>query len=249
MQSTAGPRWYVISLRPCGAHAPLRRAAKAAGHGFVALPPWRIVPREDAAARDALRAALAARATVFTSPAAVAAARALLPWPAGMHAIAVGGGTAAALRRAGAGRVEHPSRMDSEGLLALPVLAQVAGVDIGLVTAPGGRGVIAPALQARGARLHRADVYAREPVRPSPRALATILALESRLAVAVSSAEALQRVMEAVDAPVRARLVGARVLAASRRVEATARTLGFDDVVVAAGPRPAQLVAALDDAD
>ncbi|WP_243700027.1 uroporphyrinogen-III synthase [Lysobacter sp. N42] len=139
--------------------------------------------------------------------------------------------------------------MDSEGLLALPMLAQVAGVDIGLVTAPGGRGVIAPALQARGARVHRADVYAREPVRPSPRALATILALESRLAVAVSSAEALQRVMEAVDAPVRARLVGARVLAASRRVEATARTLGFDDVVVAAGPRPAQLVAALDDAD
>lgn len=249
MQSAGGPRWYVISLRPRGAHAPLRRAAKAAGHGVVALSPWRIALRDDAATRGALQVALAARATVFTSPAAVAAAHALAPWPPALHAVAVGAGTAAALRRAGVRGVDHPARMDSEGLLALPVLADVDGVDIGLVTAPGGRGLIAPALRERGARVHRADVYAREPVAPSPRALATIARLDARLAIAASSAEALQRTLDAVRGPVRERLLGARVLAASARVAALARSLGFADVVAAAGPRPAQLVAALGAAD
>ena len=247
MQTTlpAGPRWYVISLRPRGAHAPLRRAATAAGHGFVALSPWRIVPRGDAAARDALDAAYATGRVVFTSPAAVAAAKALAPLPASLHALAVGAGTADTLRRAGVHHVEHPQRMDSDGLLALPALRDVDGHAIGLVTAPGGRDAIEPALRARGARVMRVDVYAREPVAPSPRALARLRALDGPLAIAASSAEALQGVLARVDAPTRARLQAARVLAASPRIAAAARALGVDDVVPAEGPRPAQLVAAL----
>lgn len=248
MQTTlpAGPRWYVISLRPLGAHAPLRRAAHAAGYPLVALSPWRIVRRDDADTRAALAGALAAPCVVFTSPAAVAAARALAPLPDGLHALAVGGGTAAALRRAGVARVEHPRRMDSDGLLALPALADVDGRDVGLVTAPGGRDAIEPALRGRGARVRRADVYAREAVAPAPRALARLRAVDAPLAIAASSAEALQRVMASVDDALRARLRGARVLAASARVADVARALGCGDVVIAGGPRPRQLVAALD---
>lgn len=247
MQTTlpAGPRWYVISLRPRGAHAPLRRAATAAGHGFVALSPWRIVHRGDAATRDALDAAYATGCVVFTSPAAVAAAKPLVPLPASLHALAVGAGTAAALRRAGVVHVEHPQRMDSDGLLALPALRDVDDRAIGLVTAPGGRDAIGPALRARGARVMRVDVYAREPVSPSPRALARLHALDAPLAIAASSAEALQGVLARVDAPTRARLQGARVIAASPRIAAAARALDMDDIVPADGPRPAQLVAAL----
>ena len=243
-----GPRWYVISLRPLGAHAPLRAAAKARGHGFLPLSPWRIAVRDDAPTRDALARALAAGRVVFTSPAAVASARSLMHLPDGLHALAVGAGTAAALRRAGVGRVEHPRRMDSEGLLSLHALADVAGADIGLVTAPGGRDAIGPALQARGARVHRADVYARVPLPPAPRDLARVRGAGGRLAIAASSAEALERVMQAVDDAMRGRLLGARVLAASARVATTAAALGFSDVVTATGPRPRQLVAALDDA-
>ena len=55
--------------------------------------------------------------------------------------------------------------MDSEGLLALPVLADVHGLRIGLVTAPGGRGLIAAQLQAAGATIERADVYQRRLLR------------------------------------------------------------------------------------
>lgn len=241
----AGPRWYVISLRPRGAHGALRRAALAAGHGFVALSPWRIVPRVDGATRDALAAAYATGLAVFTSPPAVAAARALIAPPPSLHAVAVGAGTTAALRRAGVARVDHPARMDSEGLLALPALAAVGDRDVGFVTAPGGRGEIEPALRARGARVLRADVYAREPVAPPMHALARLHALDGRIALAVSSVEALRTLLAAVDDGTRARLHSARVLAASLRTAEAAWAAGFDDVVLAAGPRPAQLVAAL----
>ena len=68
------PASYVISLRPAGEHATLERAAAAHGLGLIALSPWRIVHRDDPAARTALAAALDAPVTVFTSPPAVAAA-------------------------------------------------------------------------------------------------------------------------------------------------------------------------------
>ena len=58
--------------------------------------------------------------------------------------------------------------MDSEGLLELPALQELAGIDVGLVTAPEGRGLLAPALRERGAELLRADVYVREPIALSP---------------------------------------------------------------------------------
>lgn len=241
----AGPRWYVISLRPRGMHAPLRRAARAAGHGFVALSPWRAVVRDDATTRAALADAYAASIVVFTSPVAVAAACAIAAPPASLRSLAVGAGTARALRRAGVAHVEHPARMDSDGLLALAALDDVDGRTIGLVTAPGGRDAIAPALATRGATVRRADVYAREACAPSPRALRTLRAAPPPWAVAASSAEALVHVLAQVDEPLAARLRGSRVLAASARIANAARAAGFDDVVVADGPRPADLIAAL----
>ena len=60
----------------------------------------------------------------------------------------------------------------------------------------------------------------------------------------MSSGEALQRVFEAAPEDIALRLRGARVLAASERLAALARTLGCDDVRIATGPRPAQLLAA-----
>src|SRR5690606_6418263 len=157
-------------------HAAMRRAAAAHGARVLALSPWRIEARDDAATRAALRDALSADAVAFTSPAAVRAAaalRALRP-RRGQAWLAVGAGTAMAVRRAGAAGGAPRARMDSEGLLALPGLRDVRGKAIGLVTAPGGRGVIATTLARRGARILRADVYARVPVAPSPRAIAAL---------------------------------------------------------------------------
>src|SRR5690606_25631923 len=141
-QDTTAPKQgacYVISLRPVGGHAPMRRAAAARGARVLALSPWRIDVRDDAPTRAALTTALEADVVLFTSPAAVRAAAALQRLRAGTGQawLAVGAGTAAALRRAGIDQVAAPARMDSEGLLSLPALAQVSGRSVGMVTAPG----------------------------------------------------------------------------------------------------------------
>jgi uroporphyrinogen-III synthase len=244
MSRRSTPSWYVISLRPRGEHAVLRREAAKHGGGLIALSPWQWQLRDDDATRAALRDALAAPLVVFTSPAAVRAASALQPLHArtSQSVCAVGAGTAAALQRAGVVGVHFPARMDSEGLLALPVLQEVRGRDVGLVTAPGGRGEIAPALRARGARVLRADVYARGPVSLSSRAMQQLRDAVAPLALALSSGEALQHVLAALPADLVARLKQAHVVAASERLRVLARDLGFSDVDVAAGPQPADLI-------
>lgn len=237
---------YVISLRPVGGHASMRRAAAAHGAKVLALSPWRIEPRRDAAARAALREALAADVVLFTSPAAVRAAAALrtLRPRRGQPWLATGAGTAAALRRVGVEDVSAPARMDSEGVLALPALADVRGRRIALVTAPGGRNLIAPTLVARGARVLRADVYERVPVAPSPQTVARLERLRAPTCLALGSGEALRRVLDALPGALQARLRRVRVVAASARLAQQARESGFGDVVVAADARPRSLLAA-----
>ncbi|SDQ25014.1 uroporphyrinogen-III synthase [Pseudoxanthomonas sp. CF385] len=237
------PAWYVISLRPQGGHDALRRAARRHGAGLLALSPWRIQASSDDATRQALQQALACPRVLFTSPAAVTAAQALQPLRAlpGQIWLAVGAGTAAALRRAGV-PASAPRRMDSEGLLAMPALQDVAGADIGFVTAPDGRNLLLPTLQARGARVHRAEVYRREPVALPPRALAALAALDRPACLLLSSAGALEQVLAQLPAAAAARFREAGVVAASARLADAARAAGFRTVVQADGPRPAQLM-------
>ena len=240
------PAWYVISLRPHGGHDALRRAARRQGAGLLALSPWRISPCDDAATQDALRAALACPIVVFTSPAAVSTAQALQPLSAspGQSWLAVGSGTAAALRRAGIGEVAFPQRMDSEGLLALADLADLRGTAVGFVTAPDGRDLLVPTLRARGADVHRAEVYRRESIPLGARALAAFAALETPACLLLSSGGALQEVLAQLPDGLADRLKTLPVVAASERLADAAREAGFDRIVIAEGPRPAQLVKA-----
>ena len=213
-----------------------------------ALSPWRIVQQDGDAARAALRKALDADVVIFTSPPAVAAARVLQPFAARIDQawLAVGAGTARALAHAGVADVQSPARMDSEGLLALPAMRNPEGRSVGLVTAPGGRGVIADAMRAAGAELRRADVYARVPTPPSPARVAQLMALPGQWLLPLSSGEALQRTLDALPAEAVTRLRKARVLAASERLVDLAREAGFSDVVRAADARPVSLLAAAD---
>lgn len=236
------PEWYVISLRPRGAHAAVQRAAARRGAGVVALSPWILRRRDDPSTRDALARAMGASRVVFTSPTAVRAADALQSLVPGREYIAVGAGTAAALRRAGVARVHAPARMDSEGLLALPVLHDLDGADLGLVTAPGGRGLLAPALQARGARVLRADVYVRDPVAPAAHAVDALLALRAPAVLLLSSGGALSGMLDALPAAACEKLRALPVVAASDRLQAMAESEGFAPVTRAAGPRPRQLL-------
>lgn len=245
MADPANASTTLVSLRPAGQHGGLRRAAARYGMGLLAVSPWQLRARDDAATRAALGAALASPVVVFTSPAAVRAAHRLQPLrrPAAAQWLAVGAGSANALRRAGVDQVQQPTRMDSEGLLAMPALA--AAQRIGLVTAPGGRGMLAPALVRRGGQVLRADVYDRVPRALSAPLLARLVALTGPSALAITSAEALEHVLAQLPTEVLARWRARPAVVASARLAALARGHGFGDIVQAAGPRPAQLLAAL----
>ena len=231
----------MISLRPVGQHAAVRRAAARAGMGCIAVSTMRIAPRDDAATRARLRDALAAPVVVFTSPNAVrcAASLATLRARRGRTVCAIGAGTAAALKRAGIGDVLVPPRADSDALLSLDALRDVSGMRIGLVTAPGGRDRIEPVLRSRGADVVRADVYAREAMPPPARAWHALREARGHAAIAVSSSDAL-----ATCRAQRPQQVGRRVLAGSERLAEEARRLGFTDIRLAASARPGDLVEA-----
>jgi len=233
------------SLRPAGEHAALRRVAQGAGFRLRVLPLQRLVARADVAQ---LAAALAAPIRLYTSPAAVRFA--VFQVADGLCRqgidLAVGSGTAAALRRAGVADARSPARMDSEGVLAMAELQSVGGLALGVITAPGGRGLLVPALRERGAEVRVAEVYQRADLRGEARRLAAFADDPGAVLVA-SSAEAFGR-LEALlpDASsVRGRALRARpVVVSSPRLAALAAHAGFVRVVVAAGPTPSALVAA-----
>lgn len=239
----------MVSLRPQGQQTVLRTQARQAGLAFVALPPWRLCRSSIAEAQAALATAVQADVVVFTSPAAVVAAASLgrvlaqappRPW------LAVGDGTRLALEQAGFPQVQAPSRMDSEGLLALEVLQAVEGQRIGLVTAPGGRGLLTAQLEQRGALMCRADVYQRHPLQLPARGLARLDRSPSPWYLLVSSAEALQRTWSMLDLRQQQRWQAqVHVVAASARLLAQAEALGLTRGVLAAGPGPDALMSAV----
>lgn len=213
---------------------------------MIELSPWSVRTQNDSASRRALSEALAAPHVLVTSPAAARALRDLQPSltaRAGQRWYAVGAGTAAALREIGIGQVRWPQRMDSEGLLALAELQHFDDEAFGLLTAAGGRGVLAPALQARGARVLRADIYVREPGALSRFEIARLLRADGPLWLPLSSGEALQRVLAQLPDEAGTRLRQAHVSAASTRLADLARSLGFGEVELAAGPRAQDLLA------
>jgi uroporphyrinogen-III synthase len=86
--------------------------------------------------------------------------------PPGPRIAAIGPATAAALLAAGRPADFTAAKADSEGLLADPAFADVAGRRILIVRGVGGRELLARSLRARGADVGYREVYRRE--RPSP---------------------------------------------------------------------------------
>ena len=240
--------WTVLSLRPRGQHAGLRAAATRLGARTLALSPFAIDALDNAPTRAALKQALRADIVLYTSPNAVAMAMAAsmqaLQARRGQRVLAVGGGTARALQRHGIIALA-PQRMDSEGLLAMPELADVAGQRIGLITGTGGRNLLAPALRKRGAEVQRVDVYARVLLAPTPQALEKLraaLADARHVLLPLSSGEALQQLLAELPTDLRNPFTRIAVVAASARLAEAARGAGFRRIATASDARPAALL-------
>ncbi len=222
----------------------MRRAVTARGARHVSLPGLRLAALP---ATAALGAALACPALVFTSPAAVlfAARQQPLLVASGSTVFAVGAGTAGALLRQGI-RAWAPAAdaMHSEGLLGLPQWSGIEG-PIGLVTAPGGRGIIAAGLADRGLAVQRAEVYRRLPPRFSTRHLAALHAAPGARAVLVSSGEALDATLDALPEDARTHLRMALAVVSSARLAEAARAHGFRDILPAPAPTAGAMLDAL----
>ena len=223
----AGTR--IVVTRPAGDAEAFIRRARALGALALRLPgtalralPVPALPRP------------ACDLWIFTSPAAVRHAFAGGLGVDGAPAFAVGSGTRRALARHGVDAFAPVGRADSEGLLALPQLAGVAGRRIALVGAPGGRGLIAAQLQRRGADVVSLHVYERVPPRWPRRQLEALGAAPEPLLTLLSSGEALANLVQRLPPGLLARLRRGCLVVSSERLAALAAAAGFADVSVAA---------------
>jgi uroporphyrinogen-III synthase len=166
-------------------------------------------------------------------------------WPKQLIAFAPGPGTAAALRGVGISDVRLPTTtMDSDGLLALPEFADVAGKRIVIFQGSGGREVLREALLARGARVVQVDCYRRS--RPTAGVQGLLEAWrEGRVdAVTITSSEGLANLWEVLDSEGRRYLASTPTFVPHARIGERARALSLAKVIVTA-PADAGLIAAL----
>ncbi|SEN43376.1 uroporphyrinogen-III synthase [Luteibacter sp. UNCMF331Sha3.1] len=236
----------VVITRPAGTAGPLARRVRKLGGIPVSVPGLSLRATEDATAVGvSLRRALEGDVVVFTSPAAVRFAADVLPLATRATVIAVGRGTARALKTADVTDVRFPeTSQDSEGVLGLAELADVVGKRVALVGAPGGRGLLREALAARGATLDEIHVYHRVAPRIDRRHIDPLLKLGRRSAVLLSSAEALDHLRRALVAPAWRRLVQAVAVVSSERMRSAALDAGFERVAVARSALPTDLLTA-----
>jgi len=226
----------VVLTRPRAAAEALALTLRKAGARVFVFPALAI---EEMPATPSLESALAGLASfdlaVFVSANAVekglAAARRRGAWPARLPVAAIGEATAEALRNSGFDAVISPAeRHDSDALLALPQLRDVAGRAIIVFRGEGGRERLKEVLEARGARVTYAECYRR--VRPASDAGEVLAALGGRQIQAVSalSAETLENFVAMIGTEGASRLqetalvVPHAAIAAHREARRFART-------------------------
>lgn len=239
--------WTLLSLRPVGEHAGLRRAATTVGARVLAMSPLRLCADANGAA---IERALHADLVICSSPAAVRMSRraGALRQRTGQTWLAPGSGTAAALKRLGIAALAPETQMNSEGLLALSALAPgaVRGKAIAILGAPGGRGLLAAELRRRGARVDEVPVYRRVRATLSARQWSRLAALPAdQVALLVTSAEAWAAWWGQCPPAQVAAVRALPAVVASERLRALLAADGMRVPHVAANARPRSLLAAL----
>lgn len=233
----------LIALRPASELRALKQRVESAGGSLHSAPVLHRQRLQSAAMPARLRQAAGAEIAIFTSRFAVDSASRLFDLKRFQGSqLAVGASTAAALRRAGAPRVQFPAQAaNSEALLAMEALQSARCV--WLLSGEGGRGLIDSELARRGCRVERIDLYRRSARRLSSAQRGRLLTLSAPCLLAVSSLEALDAWL--ADRELAAAGQSWPLLAASPRIAQAAAERGLEVAEVAASARPADLFAAL----
>lgn len=227
----------IVVTRPAPQAAPLAEMIRAAGGHPILFPVLEILDTADiaplVAAVDRLdRFDIA----VFISPNAVLRAMnqivARRSWPQELRAAAIGKGSVKELQRFGFAEVIAPARaFDSEGLLALPELQQVAGWRVVIFRGDGGRELLGDTLAARGASVEYVECYRRARPRADAAPLLRAWARNEVDAVTVTSSEGLRNLFEMVGRLGQSWLRRTPLLAPHPRIAAAARELGCSNVM------------------
>jgi uroporphyrinogen-III synthase len=229
----------VLVTRPAPQAAELAQAIQAAGGDAFVFPALAI----EAVPPDVLEAPLArlreADLLVFISPSAaqfgMAAIRARGGVPPAAKIFAVGAGTARALQALGVRDVVTPAGQDSEALLALPQLAEVAGRRVVIVRGVGGRALLADTLAARGAQVDFLECYRRLLPRADAAPLLARWQAGGIDAVTVTSAEALANLGALLGETGAPLLVRTPLFAPHEKIAAAARRFGVAHVIATEG--------------
>jgi uroporphyrinogen III methyltransferase / synthase len=183
---------------------------------------------------------------VFASPSAVQKVfERIASWPQGPRAAAIGRGTRRELERRGATDVLAPEAGgDSEALLALGPMHDVAGKRIVVFRGEGGRELLGETLGARGAQVAYVECYRR--VRPQADNAPLLEAWQRGEvdAVTTSSAQGLDNLLEMLGEAGRPHLLRTPLFVTHERIAEHARQHAFAQVIVG-GPGDAELAARL----
>ena len=229
----------VLVTRPAPQAAALAQAIEAAGGEAFVFPALAIEAVPSAALQAPLARLREADLAIFISPSAAQFGMAAIRAGGGLSpataVFAVGPGTARALAALGVGNVITPGGQDSEALLALPQLADVAGQRVVIVRGMGGRTLLADTLAARGAQVDFLECYRRVLPRADAAPLRARWQAGGIDAVTVTSAETLHNLAELLGEAGAPLLLRTPLFAPHEKIAAAARRFGVAHVIATAG--------------
>lgn len=184
----------ILVTRPREQAAHLARLIEQAGGRPVLFPAIEI---EEVPAPAALERLREFDLAIFVSPTAVAKAmQHVRAWPRQLQAAAIGAGTGRELARHGVAKVISPtSGADSEALLAISEMQEIAGKRIVIFRGDGGRALLGDTLAQRGAQVEYAACYRRT----HPKSCVKTWNQDEIDAVTVSSAQGLANLFDMLE--------------------------------------------------
>jgi uroporphyrinogen-III synthase len=186
---------------------------------------------------------------VFVSPNAITKSLEVIlsrrPWPPHVRVAAIGKSSERELARFGIGDVISPQdRFDSEALLALPELQDMAGKKVLIFRGDGGRDLVFETLLARGATVEYVTAYRRSKPDLDPAPLLKLWS-DGRLdAVTLTSSEGLRNLWELLGKLGQSWLKQTPVFVPHARIAEQAQSLGLQRIEIT-GPADDGLVAGL----
>jgi len=251
----------VLVTRPRHQAAALVQLIEAAGGSAFEFPALAVEAVEDGHLAASIAHLADADIAIFISPNAaqfgMAAIRTSGRLPPSTEVFAVGPGTARVLAEQGVAHVTTPGNLplpnpppltgegtnvipkpinqDSEALLALPRLRDVAGKRVVIVRGVGGRPLLADTLSARGAQVHYLECYRR--VRPQTDAAPLLARWQAGGidAVTIASAETLHNLAALLGETGAPLLATTPLFAPHEKIAAAARRFGIAHVIATAG--------------